>query len=247
MRQEIRLGPAVLPALAGPQRAVAVGGRPAGRRHGRLRAADVLTLTRVAAATLVLAATVGRPGRRLRRLSWACLVCGATLSDWLDGPLARRHGPSAIGAWLDLETDSLLTLCAGIAGVRGGRLPALCVVPPLARYLVQFVTWCAAPATGNDLRHAWWAPATGTAQMAVFIAALAPWGPRVPGPWLRRAAGPVAALQLLSLLAPLLCLRRRPPRPTPTLADAPVVPKDRSRRERAAGSPNRLSDCRLAT
>ncbi len=46
-------------------------------------------------------------------LGWGAMVWGATLSDWLDGPLARHAGTAGdLGRPFDLEADSLLTLCA---------------------------------------------------------------------------------------------------------------------------------------
>ena len=174
------------------------------------RVADALTLSRVAAA-LVLLASSATPGQRRSPgwLAWCGLLWGATLSDWLDGPLARWQGPSALGPWLDLEADSLLTISASLAGFRQGILPAFSIAPPLVRYLLRFVAWRCRASTDAAAWRAWWARATGTAQMAVFLVTLAPWGQRSVRRGLRPMAGAVAALQLLSLLAQLGWLCRR--------------------------------------
>src|SRR5438309_6001329 len=80
-----------------------------------LTPANVVTLSRAGAAAVLAAA----PGKTV---AWAALVAGATLADWLDGPLARRRGATPLGAVLDLEADSWLTLWAAIAAYRCGTL-----------------------------------------------------------------------------------------------------------------------------
>jgi phosphatidylglycerophosphate synthase len=106
------------------------------------------------------------------------------ITDWLDGPLARRSGPSAHGARFDLEADSLLTLGAAIAAVRRGA-PAVSLLAPVARYVVR-------PARGRD--EVRWDRLTGIAQMALFAAAMA----RVPSTW---PAVPVTAARCAALMA----------------------------------------------
>ena len=61
-------------------------------------------------------------------------LCGATLSDWLDGPLARHYGPTRLGAVLDIEADSWLTMWAAAAAVAWGELPHWCLLAPLLHY-----------------------------------------------------------------------------------------------------------------
>lgn len=106
------------------------------------------------------------------------------VTDWIDGPIARRHGPSAHGAQFDLEADSLLTLGAAIAALRRGA-PAVVLLAPVAHYAL-------APARHpDDVR---WDRVTGVAQMALLGAAIA----RLPIAWL---AGPVTAARCAALLA----------------------------------------------
>jgi phosphatidylglycerophosphate synthase len=101
------------------------------------------------------------------RPSWLAFFAGV-LSDWLDGPLARRAGVTAAGARFDLEADSLLTLGAAIAAVRCGA-PRIVLVAPVARYAVQALR----PRLTPD--EARWDRITGVAQMAVLGAAIARW------------------------------------------------------------------------
>jgi phosphatidylglycerophosphate synthase len=134
-----------------------------------LTPANLLTLSRVgAAAWLCGYAARPRPGRA-RTVAWLTLLWGATITDWLDGPLARRLGPTALGAVLDLEADSWLTLWAAVAAWRGGSLPAAGLAAPILRYAVRWRRGINVP-----MATAPWQKAAGAAQMAVLAGALAP-------------------------------------------------------------------------
>ncbi len=107
-----------------------------------LDAVDALTLSRGVAASIVAAsALVGRRDRRSYAawIAWPLAVSGSTLTDWIDGPLARRRGrgPTGLGRVLDLELDSWLTLATTFAGTRLGTLDAICLVTPSLRYLAM--------------------------------------------------------------------------------------------------------------
>ena len=102
-----------------------------------------------------------------RRPTLWLLVLGV-ISDWIDGPLARRAPPSRHGAWLDLEADSLLTLGAAIAAVRRGAARVV-LLAPVARYAVT----AARPRLNRD--EARWDRLTGVAQMVVLGGAIARW------------------------------------------------------------------------
>ena len=112
------------------------------------------------------------------------VVLTGVVSDWLDGPLARRSGPSPYGAAFDLEADSLLTLGAAAAGLRRGA-PAIALLAPVARYAIR-------PARGPD--EVRWDRFTGVAQMVLFGAAIA----RVPFAF---AVLPLTAARCAALLA----------------------------------------------
>lgn len=68
-----------------------------------LTAANQLTLLRLALVPVfALCMLYGRPG-------WALIVFGvAGVTDALDGLIARRTGPTELGAWLDPMADKLL-------------------------------------------------------------------------------------------------------------------------------------------
>ena len=167
--------------------------------------ADLLTLARWMVGALLLGSvTMGLAGSSgpLAWLAFTAALLAATVTDWLDGPLARRLGPTALGAALDIEADSWLTLwCAG-AAVAWGGLPWLCLAPPLLRYAQPLLDLCAGrlPHGGGP----WWSRVTGVAQMVLLIGALAP----VAGPERAAVFGvavwPISGAQLVTLLALLL-------------------------------------------
>src|SRR6266540_5913209 len=107
-----------------------------------LDAVDALTLSRGLCAAIVAGAAVSGVRERdghAGRLAWPLALSGATLTDWIDGPLARRRGrgPTQLGRVLDLELDSWLTLATTFAGTRLGTLDAICLVTPSLRYLAM--------------------------------------------------------------------------------------------------------------
>lgn len=153
--------------------------------------ANALTLSRGVAAAGLAADAVNR---RRRRATWIALVIGCTLTDWLDGPVARRRGPTRLGAILDLEADSWLTLWAAVAAWRSRALPAWCLAPPVLRYPVRVL--CAAH---RRMGARPWQRAAGAVQMCVFCAALAPWKRARAAS--RRLVGLSAAVQLAALAA----------------------------------------------
>jgi len=134
-----------------------------------LTPANVLTFSRVGAAGYLCGyAAAPRPGRA-RTFAWLALLWAATVSDWLDGPVARHFGPTRLGAVLDLEADSWLTLWAAAAAWRSGELPASCLVAPLLRYAVRSRRGLDAPMASEG-----WQKAAGAAQMGVLACALSP-------------------------------------------------------------------------
>ncbi len=80
------------------------------RRIGaeRSTAADLLTLARMTVgstlAGLVVAGLRGTAGREsvVGWLAWGAALLAASALDWLDGPLARRLGPTRLGGALDI-------------------------------------------------------------------------------------------------------------------------------------------------
>ncbi len=163
--------------------------------------ADVLTLSRATTgavlAGLVVSGIRDRVGRA-GRLSWWMILLGATICDWLDGPLARRVGATQLGSALDIEADSWLTLWSAASAVAWGDLPRWCLLPPILRYLDPLF----------DLRRGklphgggpWWSRMTGTAQMLLFLTALAPVNRRWRQRTLSLAALPVSGGQCITIV-----------------------------------------------
>ncbi|MFW6291634.1 MAG: FkbM family methyltransferase [Spirochaetota bacterium] len=105
-------------------------GRPA------KRPANVVTSVRLLVALALLAGLafpVLPPGVLLLLVVLA-IVGEAT--DFLDGLLARRLGPTAFGAKLDMETDALFILALSLFAVHWFALPAWIAAAGLLRYLV---------------------------------------------------------------------------------------------------------------
>jgi phosphatidylglycerophosphate synthase len=155
--------------------------RALARRHDGepddLDAVDAVTLSRGVAASIVGASALAAPrGRRsyAARLAWPLAVSGSTLTDWIDGPLARRRGrgPTRLGRVLDLELDSWLTLATTFAGTRLGTLDAICLVTPSLRYLAiaSRISYEDIHAVGKSDR----ARNLGITQMALALASFAP-------------------------------------------------------------------------
>jgi len=102
---------------------------------------------------------------------------------------------------MDIEADSWLTLWSAVCAAAWGDLPRWCLLPPIIRYLGPIL----------DLRRGrlphgggpWWSRLTGTAQMVLFLAALAPlkdsWRARVMRA-VRLAALPVSAGQGVAIV-----------------------------------------------
>src|SRR5262249_61164167 len=103
-----------------------------------------------------------------------------------DGLLAGRLGAGRLGAVLDIEAASWLTLWGGVAGFRLGRLPGVSLVAPALRYPL---------AAGRPSRMRPWQRAAGAAQMVVIAGALTRWRPP------RALASAVAIVQTGALVA----------------------------------------------
>jgi phosphatidylglycerophosphate synthase len=174
------------------------------RRIGPERAspADAITHARGAVAAgltgLVAAGYAGTPSAA-GWLAFDLALLAATLLDWLDGPLARRAGPTRVGGALDIEADSWLTLWCAAGAVAWGGLPWWCLVPPVAHYLqpVYALRHGRLPAGGGPT----WTRVTGVAQMTVLLGALLPLAVPWRIPALTIAAIPVSAAQLVAILA----------------------------------------------
>lgn len=168
-----------------------------------VRWVDVLTLSRAAVGVGLLA--VAATGRRHRRgagawVAWLALVAAAIPADWLDGPLARRLGPSSYGQVLDLEADSWLTLCTAVAATTWGGLPGIVALPPLVRYPLILRAMRGRSYSELNHDHPSWARPIGMAQMTIFMAALAPFGANLTRRTVQFAAPFVTVAQLATML-----------------------------------------------
>ena len=127
-----------------------------------MTAADVVTLGRGLFSIPLVRTAVRRDGRAMA--FWSAVIA-ATALDWIDGPLARRLGPTPLGRVLDIEVDSWLTLTTALAAVRLGTLPRASLIPPVLRYLL---------ASGPAVDHLSWHRWAGRTQMGVLLVGLSP-------------------------------------------------------------------------
>ena len=179
------------------------------RKGARLTLVDAMTLSRGLAAALMIGLVASGVRNRTGPagwLGWGSMLYGSIVCDWLDGPIARRTGATSdLGAVLDLESDSWLTLAASASAATWGGLPAFCMAAPLARYVFLVSALRKMPYSHIYSGEPGWARQTGIAQGALFTAALAPFGGRFTHIALRFAAPIIAPMQL----AVMVLLNRR--------------------------------------
>lgn len=101
------------------------------------RPANAVTSIRAAVGivALVVVALGAGPKALVVAVTYGLLVLGE-ISDFTDGYLARRLGPTAFGARLDMETDALFMLVLSIAAVAWYGLPRWIIVSGLLRFAV---------------------------------------------------------------------------------------------------------------
>lgn len=183
--------------------------------------ANLLTLCRATLGSILAALVLAGFSERLSPVGWlgAALAIGAaTLLDWIDGPLARRSGPTRFGAVLDIESDSWLTLTCGAAAVTWGALPWWCLLAPLLRYIQPALTLRRGglPAGGGP----WWSRVTGVGQMVLLLGALLPIAHPQRLLLLSIAAVPISAAQVVTVLVLLVSSLRATAQPSATEAQS---------------------------
>jgi len=163
--------------------------------------ADALTLSRgTVAATLIAVHGSGVRDRSglAGRYAWFALLWGETISDWLDGPLARRRGSTRLGSSLDKEADSWLTLWAALSGIAWGDLPPWCSLAPTLRYALPLLARGHSTIVPPPAWQARWAKRIGIAQMSLVTIALYPGSRHRSRGLIRRVSSLVAFASLVS-------------------------------------------------
>ena len=104
-------------------------------KHPILNIPNILTMLRIAAIPL-MAALLLSPSKSAG--FWAAIVFAlASITDWLDGYLARRMGiVTVFGKFLDPIADKLIVMAALIMILPFGRVPAWMVLVILGREIV---------------------------------------------------------------------------------------------------------------
>lgn len=98
------------------------------------RAANVVTALRIASALAIVGLTaLASPSPALMLAVFMLALLGEA-TDFLDGLIARRQGPTPFGARLDMETDSFFMLALSLLVIRWYDLPPWIAAAGLARY-----------------------------------------------------------------------------------------------------------------
>jgi phosphatidylglycerophosphate synthase len=148
--------------------------------HRRFGPANAVTLTRAAAAALLLGVVsellLGGPLIVDAKLRWILVVVAtaALLLDGVDGWAARRTGmASDFGARFDMETDALFLLTLSLLTHATSKVGAWVLTSGLLRYAFVLAgsLW---PLLAAPLLPLWRRKAIYAVQVSVLIAALAP-------------------------------------------------------------------------
>ena len=133
------------------------------------------TLRMILIIPFVICMLVGGSGN-LRFLALAIFVI-ASMTDWLDGYLARKnHLVTNFGKFMDPLADKLLVSAAMICLVELGRLPAWIVIIIISREFAISGFRLIASDNGIVIAAGWWGKFKTTAQMIMIILLIADLG-----------------------------------------------------------------------
>ena len=133
------------------------------------------TLRMILIIPFVICMLVGKSGN-LRFLALAIFVI-ASMTDWLDGYLARKnHLVTNFGKFMDPLADKLLVSAAMICLVERGRLPAWIVIIIISREFAISGFRLIASDNGIVIAASWWGKFKTTAQMIMIILLIADLG-----------------------------------------------------------------------
>lgn len=110
---------------------------------------------------------------------WAALVLFviASLTDWLDGYLARRDNlVTNFGKFMDPLADKLLVGAAMICLIETGKLPAWIVIVIISREFIISGFRLVASDNGIVIAAGWWGKVKTVAQMVMIILLIADLG-----------------------------------------------------------------------
>ncbi len=103
---------------------------------------------------------------------WICLVifCGASITDWFDGYLARKYNlVTNYGKLMDPLADKLLVCSALICLVGTDKLPAWIAVVIIGREFIISAFRLIAAETGTVIAANYWGKFKTVSQMAMII------------------------------------------------------------------------------
>lgn len=173
--------------------------------------ADLLTATRGVAATILLV-VLGTAGEALYSAPsrWVLLVFLAVseTTDFFDGRVARRRGPSRFGSTWDMENDAFFTVALSHAALLVSGARSVFVLIGLMRYLyVLFLPYHSAP-PWVPAAYRRYAKVVAAATVVTQIVVLAP---LIPTAVRTTALATILILLLISFTWDLLLHRRSKP------------------------------------
>jgi CDP-diacylglycerol--glycerol-3-phosphate 3-phosphatidyltransferase len=154
------------------------------RRGHSLNLPNVLTLSRIGLIPVFVGLFLIEPSPFIAVVS-AAVFAAASMTDWLDGYLARRHQQiTDFGKLLDPIADKVLVLAALVVLVEANRAPGWLVIILLAREFAITALRAVAAIDGHIIpadRLGKWKMVAQTAAVLVLILepALPTWGHRV--------------------------------------------------------------------
>ena len=135
-----------------------------------------LTVARVILIVPFVICMLAGEGGNLRFLALAIFVL-ASMTDWLDGYLARRdHLVTNFGKFMDPLADKLLVSAAMICLVSLGRLPAWIVIIIISREFAISGFRLIASDNGIVIAAGWWGKCKTVSQMVMIILLIADLG-----------------------------------------------------------------------
>lgn len=108
------------------------------------------------------------------------IFCIASITDTLDGQIARRHNlVTNFGKFMDPLADKLLVCSAMIAMIELGRLPAWVVIIIIAREFIISGFRLVASDNGVVIAAGWWGKIKTVVQMVMIIVLICDFGGKV--------------------------------------------------------------------
>lgn len=129
-----------------------------------------LTLTRVCMIPIFAFFMLWQPDNRLHQIIALAIFCIASITDWFDGYLARKHNLiTNFGKFMDPLADKLLVCSALVCLSSTGRLPAWVTLIIIAREFIISGFRLVASDNNIVIAASWWGKFKTVFQMIMVI------------------------------------------------------------------------------